>query len=283
MYQADRSFAGLISPQPAERQRASARVAMSAVKIGDTTQAMRVAETGSLRVRFPNVTGPALEAVVLNTAGGIACGDSFALAVDVQPGASVVLTTPAAERVYRSDGATAEYIVRLWLHPETTTCWLPQETILFDRAQLRRRIEVDLSTQASLLAFEAIVFGRAARGETITEGLFEDTWRIRRDGRLVYADTLLLSGDICELLQRPIVAAGAGAFATCVYIAPDAEARLDAVRTLLEDCVSECAASAWNGLLTVRFLAPDVKMLKRDAIAFLSGFRQAPMPRVWHS
>ena len=283
MYQADRPFVDLTSPQPAQRQRVSARVAMTAVKIGGRTQAMRVAEAGSLRVRFPNVPGPALEAVLLNTAGGIACGDAFGIDVDVERGASVVLTTPAAERVYRSDGPTAEYAVQLWLHPESTTCWLPQETILFDRARLRRRIEVDLSAQASLLVFEAIVFGRAARGESIHEGLFEDIWRIRRDGRLAYADTFRLTGDIAERLHRPVVAAGARALATCLYIAPDAEARLDEARTLLQHCASDCAASAWNGLLSVRFLAGDVNTMRSDAISFLSGFRDEPMPRVWHS
>lgn len=283
MYQGARPIESGMPALASARQRASAHVTMSAAKIGERTQAMRVSEAGSLRVRFPNVAGRALEAVLLNTAGGIACGDAFAVTVNVEHGASVVLTTPAAERVYRSDGETAEYSVQLWLQPETTTCWLPQETILFDHARLRRRIEVDLLGGASLLIFEAVVFGRAARDETVNAGLLEDVWRIRRDGRLAYADTFRIAGDIAEQLRRPVVAGGARALATCLYIAPDAETRLDGARALLDDCTSECGASAWNGLLSIRFLADDVKTLRRDALAFLTGFRGEPLPRVWHS
>lgn len=254
---------------------------MAVAKIGGRTQAMRVAESGSLRVRFPNAAGSALEAALVNTAGGVACGDAFAVEITAKDRASLVVTTPAAERIYRSDGLTASYSVQLRLDADTTTCWLPQETILFDRARLRRRIEVDLSAQASLLVFEAIVFGRAARGESVNEGLLEDLWRIRRDGRLAYADTFRMGGDIASLLRKPVVAAGASAIATCLYIAPDAEARLEEARALLDGCASECAASAWNGLLSIRFVASDVNTLRRDAVIFLSGFRQAPMPRVW--
>ncbi len=283
MYHAEPALQLSASPRGASRQRVVASAAISVGKIGLRTHAMRVAETGSLRVRFPNVTGPALEAVLLNTAGGIACGDAFAVAADVGPDASLVLSTPSAERIYRSDGPLAEYSVRLRLHAGSTTCWLPQETILFDQARLRRRIEIDLSTRASLLAFEAIVFGRAARNESIRDGHFEDAWRIRRDGHLVYADTFRVSGDVTRLLQRRVVAAGARAIAICLYVAPDAEARLDEARARLADCAGECAASAWNGLLCVRFLAADADTLRRDAIRFISGFRCVPMPRVWHS
>jgi urease accessory protein len=161
--------------------------------------------------------------------------------------------------------------------------WMPQETIVFDRARLARRFDADLMADARLLLFEAIVFGRTARGEEVNEGFFEDRWRIRRDGRLIYADTLRLDGPVSALLDRSAVAGGARALATLLYGAPDAEQRLDEARSLLAGGACLSGASAWNGFLAVRFLARDGAELRRDAARFLEGFRGSSLPRVWQS
>jgi urease accessory protein len=162
--------------------------------------------------------------------------------------------------------------------------WLPQETILFDRARLSRRLDASMPDHASLSLFEAVVFGREARGEQITDGFFEDRWRIRRGGRLVFADTLRLEGPIASLLQKPSVGNGARAIATFLHVSHDAEARLDAAREHLSSrrgC--DAAASAWNGMLAVRFCAASIESLRASALPFLSSFRGEPLPRVWLS
>jgi urease accessory protein len=265
------------------RQRANGRVQIEAARVGLATRAARMTEAGSLRVRMPRAAGPALEAVIINTGGGIACGDRFAVHVEAGVGAQLALTTPAAEKAYRSDGATAEVAVRLELAAGADLAWMPQETIVFDRARIRRRIEADVASDARLLLFEPVVFGRTARGEEVRDGFFEDRWRIRHNGRLVFADTLRLEGPIASLLNRPTIGGGARALATCLYVGPDAESRLDEARGLLEGSLGMTGTSAWNGLLAVRFLARSGAELRHDAIAFLEGFRGCAMPRVWQS
>jgi urease accessory protein len=240
-----------------------------------------VAEAGSLRVRMPRPAGPTLEAVLINTGGGIACGDRFAMHVEAGVGAQLALTTPAAEKAYRSDGATAEVAVRLKLAADADLAWMPQETIVFDHARIRRRIDADLAADARLLLFEPVVFGRTARGEEVRDGFFEDRWRIRRDGQLVHADTLRLAGPIAALLDRPTVAGGGRALATLVHVATDAVDRLEEARALLTGCACSVGASAWNGLLAVRFLARDGAELRRGATRFIEGFLGCPLPRVW--
>jgi len=245
---------------------------------------MRIEESGSMRIRIPKGDGRGLDAVLVNTAGGIACGDRFSVTVEARSGAAVTVATPAAEKVYRSDGPVAELSVDLTIEPGARLDWLPQETILFDRARLRRNLTADMPENAHLSLFEAVVFGREARAEHIAGGLFEDRWRIRRGGRLVYADTLRLEGPMADLLQKPSVGKGARAFATLIHVAPDAEARLDSVREHLSSgngC--EAAASAWNGLLAVRFCAAKVESLRAAVIPFLLAFRGEPLPRVWLS
>lgn len=238
-----------------------------------------------MRLRLPRRPIGACEAVLLNTAGGIACGDRFSVEADLGPGADLVLTTTAAEKIYRSDGPVSTMETRVGLSPGARLCFLPQETILFDRAALRRRFEADLAGDARLLAFEAVLFGRAARFERIEAGSFTDTWRIRRDGRLVYADGLRLVGPITERLERAALGGGARAMATLIDVSPEAEERLEEVRALLEAVGSgvEAEASAWNGHLVVRFLSPDADALRAAALRVLVAYRGVPMPRVWQT
>ncbi|TXN22830.1 urease accessory protein UreD, partial [Methylobacterium sp. WL9] len=191
-------------------------------------------ESGPSRLRFPRSHGATPEAILVNTAGGIACGDRFELSVALEAGARLVVSTTAAEKIYRSDGPVSRIDNRLDLAADARFDWLPQETILYDGSRLRRRFEADLAADSSLLVVEIVAFGRAARGERLAEGLFEDIWRIRRDGRLVYADALRLDGAIADRLSRPAIGGGAAACATLLDASPDAESRLDEARALLE-------------------------------------------------
>lgn len=251
--------------------------------MGERSGLVRLAESGSARIRLPRVGGPVPEAVLINTAGGIAAGDRFGTEITLEAGARLVATSAAAEKIYKSDGDTSRIATRLVVHDGAELHWLPQETIPFDRARLRRSLDVDIGRGATLLAFEAVAFGRAASSERIAEGFFEDRWRVRREGRLVFADTLRLSGAIGDALDRPTVAGGNRALATLLYAAPDATARIEAARGWLGGGACECGASAWNGLLVVRWLAPSIGALRRDAARFMTALRGAPMPRVWQA
>jgi urease accessory protein len=157
--------------------------------------------------------------------------------------------------------------------------WLPQETILFDSARLSRRIDVDLAPGASLLVAEAVVLGRAAHGEFMTEGHVSDHWRVRRNGRLIYADTARLVGAITEKLGQAAVMAGGIAFAT-VLCAPGGEDQLAAVRALGETFKSEVGISAWNGIAVARLCAKEGATLRHDLVAVL-GALGAQVPRLW--
>ncbi|MGQ7791492.1 urease accessory protein UreD [Faunimonas sp. B44] len=279
----------VLDPAPAAasgtraRQRSLGRVDLSVSRQGGATRVARLSEAGASRLRLPRAVADPLEAVIINTGGGMACGDRYSVSIDAGARSDVVVTTPAAERVYRSDGAEAVLDVRLAAACGACLAWLPQETILYDRARLRRRFDAELAADAALLVFEALVLGRAASGESMKEGAVEDRWRIRRDGRLVYADTLRLDGDIAALSKRPAVLGGAAALATLLYVAPDAEARLDEARDALSGSRSTAGASAWNGMLAVRILASSVADLRHDGMRLIEALTSRPLPRVWRS
>ena len=237
-------------------------------------------ESGSLRVRFPSPEGEGLSAMLVNTAGGIAGGDRFDIAISLGEGAGLTLTTAAAEKIYRAPAEAAELNIALKVATGANLAWLPQETILFDRARISRKIDIDLADGASLLLCEIVVFGRTAMGETMREGSFVDRWRIRCGGRLMFAETVRLEGDIGAKLARPAIANGAAAIATALFF-PGDEALLERIRELADSFGGEVGLSSWNGFAMARFCAQDAVRLRADMMAVLGRASRAPLPRLW--
>jgi urease accessory protein len=257
--------------------RSIGRIALSVAAQSGVTRRRQVYEDGPLRVRFPNSNGSALEAMTVNTAGGIAGGDRHDLDIDVGEGATLGMTTAAAEKVYRALGPDAEIAVKLMVGAGARLCWLPQETILFDRARLKRRIEVELAADATLVMAEAVVFGRSAMGETVAEGAFTDRWRVRRDGRLLFAETIRLEGAIARMLTEQAVAGGGVAIATVLAV-PGNQAMAERVRA--QTFCGEVGVSAWNGLAVARLCAKDDISLRRDLTAVITALG-GTLPRLW--
>jgi len=244
------------------------------------TRRRHLHESGSLRVRFPSPEAEGLSAVFVNTAGGVAGGDRFDIDIATGAGSRLAVTTAAAEKVYRAQGPAAELNIALKAAADSQLAWLPQETILFDRARLLRNIEIDLAETASLLLCEIVVFGRAAMGERMRQGEFVDRWRIRRGGRLVFAETIRLDGDLGEKLARPAVAKAGVAIGTALMM-PGDEALVQRIRELSESFGGEVGISAWNGFAMARFCAQDAARLRADMMAVLGRASGSALPRLW--
>jgi urease accessory protein len=244
------------------------------------TRRRHLHESGSLRVRFPSPEADGLSAVFVNTAGGIAGGDRFDIDIAAGEGSRLAVTTAAAEKIYRAQGPAAELNIALKAAAGAHLAWLPQETILFDRARVSRRIDIDLAEGASLLLCEIIVFGRAAMGERMLRGEFVDRWRMRRGGRLVFAETVRLDGDIGEKLNQPAIAKGGVAIGTAL-IAPGDETLVEKIRELSPSFSGEVGISSWNGFAMARFCAQDAVRLRADMMAVLGRASGAALPRLW--
>jgi urease accessory protein len=260
--------------------RARGVVAFDVHLVDGVTRRRQLHESGSLRVRFPSPEAEGLSAMFVNTAGGIAGGDHFDIDIATGEGARLTVTTAAAEKIYRSHGPAALLNISLKAAAQAHLTWLPQETILFDRARLSRRIDIDLDQTASLLLCESVVFGRAAMGELIRSGEFVDRWRLRRGGRLVFAETVRLDGEIGEKLARAAVARGGVAIGTALIV-PGDQALVDRIREVSEWFGGEVGISVWNGIAMARFLAQDAASLRADMIAVLGRACGSSLPRLW--
>jgi urease accessory protein len=260
--------------------RARGSVSFDVHQVEGVTRRRRLHESGSLRVRFPSPETTGLSAVLVNTAGGIAGGDHFDIEIAAGEGARLAVTTAAAEKIYRAQGPAAQLDIALKAAAGAHLSWLPQETILFDRARVARRIDVDLAEGASLLLCEIVVFGRAAMGERMLDGEFVDRWRVKRGGRLVFAETMRLSGDIGGKLARPAIARGGAAIGTAL-IAPGDQALVEDIRELAGSFGGEVGISAWNGFAMARFCAQDAARLRADMMAVLGRASGSALPRLW--
>jgi urease accessory protein len=260
--------------------RAQGAVAFDVHQVEGVTRRRHLHESGSLRVRFPSPEADGLSAVFVNTAGGVAGGDRFDIEIATGEGSRLAVTTAAAEKVYRAVGPPSQLNIMLKLAADSHLAWLPQETILFDRAQVLRRIDIDLAQSASLVLCEIVVFGRSAMGERMLSGQFVDRWRLRRGGRLVFAETVRLDGDIGAKLRQPAIAKGGVAVGTALIV-PGDEALVERIRALSESFGGEVGISCWNGFAMARFCAQDAARLRADMMAVLGRAGGATLPRLW--
>jgi urease accessory protein len=239
---------------------------------------------------FPKApTGEPPEAVLVNTAGGIAGGDRLECSVTALEHASIAVTSQTPERLYRALDEPAHVTTKLEAHDGTRLAWIPQETIIFNRGRLCRQTEVEISSGAELLALEWFVLGRAARGERVLEGLITDSWRVRKDGRLVWADTFRATEETFPQLRRKALLSSHAAVATLIYSGPDLERRLEIVRALVASLGCAGAATSLGGLIIVRLadaLALKLRLALRGLLeAFGRELGPGPVrvPRMWSS
>ena len=270
-------------PRQATMQRVVADARIAVGYRDGATRLARLYQEGAARIRLPAVSGDPLEAVLINTAGGLTGGDRVAWAIDVEEGAALAVTTQACEKVYRSAGGRAEVGCTLRIGARARIAWLPQETIVFDRSAFRRRLDIELEGDAEALLLEATIFGRKAMGESVTMGEFRDRWRVRHAGRLIHAEDLALGPDIAGTLAHRASTGGGSAIATLVFVASDAAERLDAVRSIVGD---GGGASAWrvgaSGKLLARLIAADGYALRQrlvPLVELLNG--RAGLPKTW--
>lgn len=265
-----------------QRARGIGRIA--AKQVGDHTRLDTLFQDGCGKIRLPNTHSSSLEAVLINTAGGITGGDHLRWGAELAPSGHMVLTTQACERSYRSTGDFGRVETRLKVGAGSHLDWLPQETILFAASKLDRRLEVDLDEGATLTAIEAVLLGRDAMGEDAADALLRDNWRIRRNGQLVHAEATQLHAT-AEERQSLSLLNGNRAFASVLHIAatPDrASAIGNRVRAMLP-ADQAIAASVNQSRLVIRAMAQSGLALRRMIVPVLLELTAAgSLPRLWH-
>jgi len=279
-------FRGSPSDKDLQRAKGSGRLVLSESEKG--TRIMDIFQRSPIRIMFPRTACGAIEeAVFVNTSGGIAGGDRLDSSVIALANASVAVTSQAAEKVYRALDEPARITTKLRACEAAKLAWLPQETIVFDQARLSRETEIEVSSGAELLALEWLVLGRAAHGEQMVGGHITDSWRVKKEGRLIWADSFRATNEMFPHLHRKSLLSNCKAIGTLIYFGPRLEARVEFLRDIARSLDCRCAATSAGGLIIVRFAArasSDLRHALRDLLLqFSQEFGPGPfrVPKMW--
>jgi urease accessory protein len=261
------------SDQDLQRSKGFGRVVVSGSEEGN--RIMDIYQQSPIRIMFPiSATGAVDEAVIVNTAGGIAGGDRLEVSVTAKNNASIAVTSQAAEKVYRALSKPALVTTRLAAYQAARLAWLPQETIVFNSARLSRETEIEVSSDAELLALEWLVLGRVAHGEEVVTGYISDGWRVKKDGRLLWADKFRVTEEVFPQLGRKALLSNARAIATLIYFGPAAESQLEFVRNMLPSFLCNCSVTSLHGLVIFRLAANVSTDLRLTLCSLLRQFER---------
>jgi urease accessory protein len=264
-------------------QRVDATGRISTRRVDGRTRLERLYQDGASRIRLPTVDADPLEAILINMAGGLTGGDRIVWEAEVGEGSSLVLTTQACEKAYRSTGDMATSACRLVINEGARLSWLPQETILYSGCAFSRSIHVDMAPDANLLLVEASVFGRRAMGESMETASFADRWRVEVAGRMVHAEDIRFSGRVAETSRASAVLGSHCAMATILMVGPASEGKASAARDVFG---AEISLSHWQvggtGKLLARLTAPDSYELRKRLIPLIELLNgRAGLPKTW--
>lgn len=260
-----------------QRSRGAGRLSVKA--LDGRSRIAGLYQQGCAKIRVPLQHGAAMQAVMINTSGGMTGGDRLNWDFDCGAGTNLTVTTQACERIYKSSGGPAHAHVKLSTAGNARLAWLPQETILFDRGAFERTIEADLSAHSDALFVEPVVFGRETMGERVSFGTIRDRWRICRDGKLIHAEDFALNGEVSRAVRSNAVTGGDIAIATVLLISPAAEGFLSEARQIVG---KNGGASFWNGKLLARLTATNSFELRRSLIPLIGLLNHgAALPKTW--
>jgi len=257
---------------------------------GARTVLARRSSRGPLQVQRPFYPGDGIcHVYLLHPPGGVVGGDRLEIRAELDNGAQVLLTTPAAGKFYRSGGRMAAQLQHFTVAEGAALEWLPQETIVFDGARARGTTRVELAHGASFLGWEIVCLGRPAGGERFTNGVFIQGMEVYRQGRPLLRECSRFDGG-GAILDAPWGLNGCPVSGTLVCTGGDA-AGLAAVREAMgeDGCDEMTGATLLEDVLLVRFLGTQAERARErflrvwEALRPRTFGRPALRPRIWNT
>lgn len=278
------------SPPAQEQAGWEASLALDFERRDDRTVLARRRHRGPLTVQrpfYPETDGTC-HVYVLHPPGGVVGGDQLNVEVSTTAGARALLTTPAATKFYRSAGRTARQTQHLSVGAGSRLEYLPQESIVYDRAEVMMETRVDLEADAELVCWDLLCLGRPSAGERFQSGRVQQRIEVFRDGEPILLERATYEGG-SDALHQSFGLGGQPVLGVLICIAQQrSEALLDEVRAaLVAAAAHETACSQLPGALVCRYLGSSVERAHhafRAAWAVLRKrcFSSDPVtPRVW--
>ncbi|WP_280548109.1 urease accessory protein UreD [Halomonas sp. 11-S5] len=256
------------------------------------TRMTRSRHLGPLRVQrpfYPEGRPGACHVYLLHPPGGLVSGDALSITAGVGANAHVLLTTPAANKLYKADshGVAWSQKTRLGVADGGILEWLPQETLAFDGSRGEQSTAIELEGSARCLGWEVMSLGRPASALPFTTGRIEQRFRLTLDGRPLWLERQPLDPAHPRFVG-PWGQGGASVQATFWAVGlEDEHEAIDALREGLPVAPSRYAVTVRHGVLLLRYLGQERNEawdLCRHAWEILRPLlidREAHTPRIW--
>ena len=238
-------------------------------------------QKGSSKALIPNTHNDYKQIVLINTAGGITGGDKFCIGLELD-NSKICGSTQAAEKIYKGDIKEGKIDLDINLKNNSTLFWLPKEMILFNNCNLKRQINVNLSTNSNLLMSESTIFGRTAMKETFSNGNYKDFWKIFIGKKLIHVEATKSEGNIEEFLSKAATFNNNCAINITIGIGKRILENADKIKNNLlknNEIISEM--SIWDEKLVIRTISQDSYHLGFAIKKILFYFFNGNIPKVW--
>jgi len=229
---------------------------------------------------------------IIHPPGGVVGGDELRMQIDAGPKSRAFLSTPGAAKWYRANGHRSRQQLRIRVAAGAALEWLPQETILFNAADVVFDTIIDLGADARYIGCEILCFGRTASGETFEQGQVQQSMMIRREGKPLWLEQGALAAGSRQM-QSPL---GLGGYSVCASLIAVGGASSAALLAPLRE---QCAASSeghgqfgvthMKSLIIARYLGNNSEVARRVMLAAWQILRpallerDAVIPRIWNT
>lgn len=250
---------------------------------GKTTRLMHREHRGPLLVQKPLYPeGPACcHAIIVHPPGGAVGGDELRISARVGDGAHALLSTPGAAKWYRSNACISRQQLNITVGKDSILEWLPQETILFNSADVVFETCIDLHVRARYLGCEILCFGRTASGERFAQGRLRQRLNVHVEGKPVFVEQGSLIGSSASM-SGPLGLAGHTVCASLVCVAPvnsEATARIRQACSALTETGGKFGATRMKSVMLVRYLGDSSEVARRVMMAAWQVLRPAALGR----
>ncbi|WP_148059443.1 urease accessory protein UreD [Sinobacterium caligoides] len=258
----------------------------------DKTILRRNHHAGPLRVQRPFYPeGGRAHVYILHPPGGMVSGDDLQVDVTAATSAQVLLTTPAAGKVYRARQNNQRQSQRVHIEQAESSSleWLPQETIIFSGAKVDLSTSIELAMGADVLGWDIVCLARPSCNESFEAGEIVLDLRIARCGRPLLIEKTRLTGSSSMLTAKWGLnhATVLGTF-YCTVECSDSDIEL--WRQQLSDFtfVGQLALSYRRGVLVARYLgdyAEPARKIFEQLWRLIREFRGEHFcrPRIWNT
>lgn len=260
----------------------------------DTTRLIKREHYGPLRVQkalYPE--NPSIcHAILIHPPGGVVGGDELRIQAQVAEDAHAFLTTPGAAKWYRSNGHVSQQVLKLQAEKNSVIEWMPQETILFNEADVKLYSDITLAEHANYIGCEILCFGRTASGEQFTNGRLRQRLSIVRDKKLIWHEQGCLIGGSKAMLS-PLGLAGYSVCANLIAVGATTSAELiNTVREAMHTCAGDSGkwgVTQMKSVISARYLGNSSEVARAVMLAAWKIVRPAvcghpaSVLRIWNT